>query len=245
MRIMRLMVGILWLAGTVAMGQPMTFKDQAFLMAPRNLRLVPYWTPSNAGIVWTDNSGDHTIDWMTNFQANANLASVRVVEMNGEYITSINGLYTMPALTNLNIQANSLTNLDLSACVNLINLSASYNSLTEVNVTRLSELAVLDVANNGINTLDLTHNAKLLGVTASSNHLTNLDISGNPLLISVFCDVNMLTQAAVDEALRQLVVHGKNGMYAWFNGAGNAAPTAAGLGYKATLVARGWNVQNN
>ena len=226
MRIMRLMVGILWLAGTVAMGQPMTFKDQAFLMAVRNLRLVPpiYWTPTNVAVTWNDNAGSHITNSTATFLATADTETVSFLDLSGAGLTSISNLYCLTGLTNLNLSGNALTNINVS-----LNLS----------------LAILNGNQNSLSSIDLTQNAQLRSALLANNSLTTLNISSNALVANVYCLNNLLSQAAVDEILHQLVINGLSNGQAYLSGTGNAAPSATGQGYRSTLEGRGWFVLNN
>jgi hypothetical protein len=69
--------------------------------------------------------------------------------------------------------------------------------------------------------------------------LTSLNLVGCTGLNDAFLRGNRFTQAAVDNLLSASVVNGVNNGQIWLDGFGNAAPSATGLGYKATLESAG------
>ena len=111
--------------------------------------------------------------------------------------------------------------LNTSNCPNLVTLDCGLDYLVSLNVSGC------------INMTDLWCDA---------NYLTSLNVSGLNSLDYLICAGNLLTQGSVDAILAALVANGVNGGWVDLTGVGNAAPSAAGLASRATLLSapRNW-----
>lgn len=102
-------------------------------------------------------------------------------------ITSLIGIETFTALTQLSCSANQLTSLNLTNNTALVRLSCSDNQLTS---------------------LDLTNNTALVELYCTKNQLANLNVSQNTALTQLYCNINQLTSLNVSNntALTELQV---------------------------------------
>jgi len=97
---------------------------------------------------------------------------------------------------------------------------------------------------------NLSANTALTTFYCYTNQLTGWAGGGVPNTLGYFhAGTNALTQAAVDGILAAFVAAGRTSasgqVLLYLNGGTNAAPSAAGLVDKATLVSRGWTVVTN
>ena len=151
-----------------------------------------------------------------------------------------------PDLVDLEPYSCALTSLDTSHNPLLYTLNCYQNyGLASLDLSANTGLAYLGCTSCPLGTLDLSANASLQTLSAEKCGFTALDISHNPALLTVDVSVNSLTQAAVDAILLALVTNGLHNGFADVSGLGNAAPSATGLGYVATLRGRGWTVNHN
>lgn len=161
--------------------------------------------------------------------------------------------------------------LDLSKLTGLTTLYLSSNSLAgSLDVSTNTALQILFVPNNLLGgTLKLTTNTALQTLQVGNNLLSgNINISTNTVLATAGLSANkfsgftgtvantvgdfnasnnLLSQSAIDAILLAFVNANKTTgtRTLTLNGTGNAAPSVAGLGYKSTLVSRGWTVIHN
>jgi len=96
-------------------------------------------------------------------------------------------------ITDLTVELNHLTALDVSQNTALIKLDCLGNQLTELNLSKNSALKDLRCDNNQLTELDLSQNSVLIDLDCSDNQLTALDISKNTALKSLRCYDNQLT----------------------------------------------------
>lgn len=117
-----------------------------------------------------------------------------------------------------------------------------------LNLSTNTALQLLQVGNNQFTgNIDLTNNTQLVTVGLTSNQFSGF--TGTiPASVSDFqAQNNLLTQSAVDAILLAFVNANRTTGTRILNiaGTGNSAPSGTGLGYKATLVSRGWTVTHN
>ena len=115
--------------------------------------------------------------------------------------------------------SNSLTDLDISSCINLNILYCNNNLLTALDVSsnenlielhcyRNYSLGILDVSNNialtmlhcnnnALTVLDVSNNINLTQLRCPNNSIAVLDISQNILLTELHCSFNLLTSLDV------------------------------------------------
>ncbi|MFV0571595.1 MAG: T9SS type A sorting domain-containing protein [Xanthomarina gelatinilytica] len=129
-------------------------------------------------------------------------------------IADLTGIEAFINLTELYINDNNLSSIDLSGNTNLHTLFCSRNTLTQLDVSNNTalislqcddnQLTALDVSNNtslmalicylnNISTLDVSNNVALQNLSVRENQLTTLDVSNNTSLVSLVCSVNNLT----------------------------------------------------
>lgn len=197
--------------------------------------VVPFFFANDGALrSWVDVNGTHSVSNYTlaQFQAQADYASVTTLTFTtATNLTAISGLQELPALVSLGVGRTRCLTVDCSGLIHLNNVNLS------TNFTPHSECTSLIV----------TGCSALVGLVADKQSLTSVDISTCILLTGVHFQQNFLTQAAVDAILHQLVLHGQTGGNCVLDGAGNAAPSVAGLADKATLqgLIPPWTVTTN
>lgn len=136
----------------------------------------------------------------------------------GTPLQSLTGIEHFTNLTSLEVGSNSLTSLDVSACINLVNLNCRANLITSLTVDGLSELENLEMEFNPITAfaptgltsltylearfcqltaLDLSLFPALNVVDVSNNQLTSLDATAAPMLTGVSCANNMIANLVI------------------------------------------------
>ena len=147
------------------------------------------FAPATATINWNDARGSGRSGNMAYFNANADLASVSIIDLAFQSLTSISNLSSMPGLSQLDVSGNSLTSLDVTGCLHLTSLNCDSNALTS---------------------LDVTHNP-LTFLICSNNPIASLDVSHNPLLSYLDCSYTGRSVLDVNTILAQLVSNGVTG----------------------------------
>ncbi|GAL65388.1 T9SS type B sorting domain-containing protein [Jejuia pallidilutea] len=143
----------------------------------------------------------------------ANIINITSLTISNKNIQNLTGIEDFAALSQLFVQDNQLSSIDVSAnsnlqifwCFNnllsvidvsnnpnLISLRCEENNLTTLDLSRNSELNVLTCGNNNLLNLDVSLNTKLNRLICSNNNLTSLDLSKNPDLSQLSCDGNEL-----------------------------------------------------
>lgn len=110
-----------------------------------------------------------------------NLPSLTELNLNGNALTRID-LSGAPALKSLYIESNKLSALDVSGCPNLNILSAYENRLTSLTLGAHPSLNFLNVPFNKLTSLTVSDFAALEELCVTGNPLTELDVSQNPAL---------------------------------------------------------------
>ena len=116
-----------------------------------------------------------------------------------EKIKNVDGLEKLTALTDLNVNENKLTNLDVSENTALRELRVQINGLTNLDVSKNTALTYLDVYYNQLTNLDVSKNTALKTLVARDNQLINLDVSKNTALTYLNVDGNKLTNLDVSK----------------------------------------------
>jgi Leucine-rich repeat (LRR) protein len=109
-------------------------------------------------------------------------------------IQDLTGIEAFVALENLNIDANNISTLDVTANTNLRTLSCEANGITSINLTGLTQLEELVCRFNLIGSLDLTSNTNLRKLDCRDAGLSVLDVSMLPLLVDLDCRLNFFTE---------------------------------------------------
>lgn len=102
-------------------------------------------------------------------------------------------------LTELNVSGNSISELDLSALIDLQKLNCANNKLTRLNVIRLTNLTDLNCGHNAISELDLIANANLEKLSCEALGLNILNLTTNARLKELVCYGNKFATAMYDE----------------------------------------------
>jgi gliding motility-associated-like protein len=144
----------------------------------------------------------------------ANIINITSLTISNKNIQNLTGIEDFAALSQLFVQDNQLSSIDVSAnsnlqifwCFNnllsvidvsnnpnLISLRCEENNLTTLDLSRNSELNVLTCGNNNLLNLDVSLNTKLNRLICSNNNLTSLDLIKNPNLSQLSCDGNELS----------------------------------------------------
>ena len=146
-----------------------------------------YNEKNGTSVAYTDNLTDEQFQTIT-----------KLVCDNKEII-SADGIEKLINLTQLSIENNQLTALDVSENTALTTLWVDNNQLTTLDVRENTALISLDVDNNQLTTLDVRENTVLKTLSVDNNQLTTLDVSENTVLKTLSVDNNQLTTLDVSE----------------------------------------------
>lgn len=110
-------------------------------------------------------------------------------------------------LRRLNIAETRITGIDLSHNAKLEHFLGSHDSgsintsyrLSSIDLSHNPELTILSLNGNGLETIDLTNNVKLTNLSLQRNALTRLDLSANTALASVWIMDNNMDFATLPE----------------------------------------------
>jgi hypothetical protein len=156
-----------------------------------------------------------------------------------------NQLTSIDVSNNINITAlvcsdNQLTSLNLSSNTSITNLDIYNNQLTSLDVSLMPSLTTLIFYNNQLTNIDISNNSLLNRIDAYNNLIPNIDISNNPLLSIVWIQGNNQSPSATDNIIVTLAGFSVSGGYLKIrNNRTSASDTA-----RATLISRGWTVQD-
>lgn len=157
------------------------------------------WTIVDTGMVFSSTYCDYTAISDANFEAALNalgyddIASdgqvptalievVATLDVSNQSISDLTGIEAFTALANLNVETNSLTNLDVSNNSNLQILNFDNNSIASLNLGAISGLTSIEGRYNQLSTIDLSQNSNLTFINLRNNLFTTFDVSNNPIL---------------------------------------------------------------
>ncbi|MFP4845578.1 T9SS type A sorting domain-containing protein [Winogradskyella sp. PE311] len=123
----------------------------------------------------------------------ANIEDVNFLDISSLEISDLTGLADFINLTSLNINENSVTEVDLSNNILLVNLNASNNLLTELDISLLPNLMDLNLSNNSIEQLNLDNNINIVDLDVSDNLLSQLSTNGLVNLEDLNCALNQIS----------------------------------------------------
>jgi len=146
-----------------------------------------YNEKNGTSVAYTDNLTDEQFQTIT-----------KLVCDNKEII-SADGIEKLINLTQLSIENNQLTTLDVRENTALTSLSVDNNQLTTLDVRENTVLKALSVDNNQLTTLDVSENTALIILFIYNNQLTTLDVSQSTALTYLDVDNNQLTTLDVSE----------------------------------------------
>ena len=121
-------------------------------------------------------------------------------------LTDASDLKFFPKITNLRIDQNDLTSLDLSNNTELIEVSFNDNNISNLNLGNITKLQDLNASRNKLTNIDLSKNYDLRFVLLDNNNISNIDLSKNLRLRGIFIDNNKLTNLNLsnNNGLRQI-----------------------------------------
>ena len=121
-------------------------------------------------------------------------------------ISDLTGIEHFSALTELYVQSNQLTELNVSGNTALIVLSVGGNQLTKLDVSKNTALWSLGVSSNQLIELDVSNNTRLAVLFVDWNQLTELDVSKNTALNRLYMGANQLTELDVSKNTALIVL---------------------------------------
>ncbi|WP_203256591.1 T9SS type B sorting domain-containing protein [Hyunsoonleella ulvae] len=130
---------------------------------------------------------------LDDFVPTTNIVGVTSLTIDNRGIQDLTGIEDFSALTQLFVQNNLLTTIDISTNTNLQILWCFNNALPNLNVSNNQNLISLRCDGNGVSTLDLSNNPELNVLTCENNTIQNLDVSINTKLNRLVCGNNLLT----------------------------------------------------
>ncbi|WP_459210675.1 hypothetical protein [Aquimarina rhabdastrellae] len=113
------------------------------------------------------------------------VAPVITLDISNQNIADLTGIQDFVALTDLNLDTNVLTSLDLSSNTNLQTLNFDNNSITNLNLGTISNLTSIEGRYNQLMTIDVSQNSDLTFINLRDNLFTTIDVSNNPLLETI------------------------------------------------------------
>ena len=220
--------------------------------------VIPNWSPSavtstGSALTWdatgditptSQNVNDPTFDLTANTgTVNMNVYDVSNVTnlgLNALSITAID-FTKLTSLSQINLSGNLLTSIDITNNTILQYVNFNTNNLTSINSTNATNLIQLQVDDNNLTSIDVSTNTNLQFLNCLGNTLSSLDISNNTLLVFLYCYGNSFSSTVTNQILADLVSNGvTNGNLSYRNN-----ETGQGVTDRATLISRGWNITNN
>ncbi|RMA66292.1 T9SS type A sorting domain-containing protein [Ulvibacter antarcticus] len=120
--------------------------------------------------------------------------AVTLLQLNHKDIVDLTGIEAFLYVTDLNVNGNLLTSVNLSQNTMLLQLNLSQNLLTELSVSQNVLLEELEIQFNELNAIDISEAINLKQLHASQNFLTSIDLSNNLELERLVLNDNSLTQ---------------------------------------------------
>jgi len=132
-------------------------------------------------------------DTLENYVVTDSISGVTELDVRNDSISDLTGIEDFIALTNLLIDGNQLTSLDISSNTALMYLGCSENQLTSLDVSNNTQLFQIICSINQLTSLDVSNNTSLAYLTCHSNQLTSIDLSNNTALTAFWGNGNQLT----------------------------------------------------
>ncbi|WP_299627074.1 hypothetical protein [uncultured Tenacibaculum sp.] len=160
------------------------------------------WTNIDSGMTFSESYCEYTTVTDANFEATLNtlgyddiandgqvpttlIKVVTSLDVSNQNIADLTGIQDFTALTDLNVETNVLTSLDLSSNVNLQNLNFDNNNITTLNLGSISKLISIEGRYNQLSTIDLSQNPDLTFINLRDNLFTTVNVASNPLLETI------------------------------------------------------------
>lgn len=128
--------------------------------------------------------------------------AVRTLNVSGKSITDLTGIREFTGLTELRIQNNQLSTVDLQGLGNLKLLHCFDNQLTSLNIATNNKLAYLDCRRNSLASLSFGTNTSMYKLNCEHNNIVSIDVTRQPDLSEFIINHNMLTELNVTRNTR-------------------------------------------
>jgi Leucine-rich repeat (LRR) protein len=128
-----------------------------------------------------------------------NVASVTKLVLEWRGISDLSGIEHFVSLTELNVEGNQLTELDVSKNTALTSLNVYWNQLTDLDVSNNIALTTLYVSENPLTELDVSKNIALTWLGAQWTQLTELDLRNNTTLTHLYVSGEQLASLDVSK----------------------------------------------
>ena len=112
----------------------------------------------------------------------SNISSLTSLDLSSAGISDLTGIEYFTALTDLDLDSNTLTSLDVSANSNLQHLNFDNNSIATINLGTNTVLHTVYGRYNQLSAIDVTQNTGLTLLNLRDNLFTAIDVSNNVLL---------------------------------------------------------------
>ncbi len=140
-----------------------------------------------------DTNGDREISYRE-------AREIKRIVTNDERIADLTGIEAFVNITELRLQASSVTNLDLSHNTALEQLITINNSnLTNINISKNTALKYVSIVDSKLTHLDVSNNTALKELGISFTKITNIDVSKNTALQSLDIAGNEITNIDVSK----------------------------------------------
>lgn len=139
----------------------------------------------NNSLINTNNDGEIQISEAIAFTGGISCSNLN--------INDLKGIEAFTSIVELSCFSNQLSNLDLSANINLFGIECSGNMITTLDLPAASNtLEFLYCGANQISKLDVSTFTVLKELTCRYNQIDSLDLSASPVFISLICNDNQL-----------------------------------------------------
>jgi len=129
---------------------------------------------------------------LDDFVPTANIANITSLTIDNRNIQNLTGIEDFVALSQLFVQNNQLSTIDVRANTNLQIFWCFNNALPAIDVNNNPNLISLRCEGNDLSTLDISSNPELNVLTCENNNLLSLDVSLNTKLNRLICSNNSL-----------------------------------------------------
>ncbi|MEG1560162.1 MAG: dockerin type I domain-containing protein [Clostridia bacterium] len=122
--------------------------------------------------------------------------ALKAIIIEGSNIPSINikGCVALETLYMIYPENTPLTAIDLSTNSALTDLRLDGNVITEIDLSANLHLKLLYIDNNKLTALDLSNNLELESLICEGNEISALDLSANNLITVLYCNKNKITK---------------------------------------------------
>lgn len=126
------------------------------------------------------------------------LPKLTSLKLNGNALFDIEIAAHYPSLTELEVEDNSITVLDVSKCSKLSKLNVNKNQLSVLNVSSNTGMLNLFCAENNLEVLNLNKNTSITSLNCSKNKIKELDVRMLTKLTDLNCSGNLIAELILD-----------------------------------------------